>query len=284
MGAGIPCTQALLDAGACYVPEPHPSIFLLRTAAIDFDGLAVALSFCVLVIMTIAIEQVFEMVERAVHKRAAVFSLVGEKIVKELMILGLISFSIFVGEQAFHLNATSFYLPLEFAHIVIFVLAIFYVTEALYFLYLSDTTCTHYDSCLAMKKADIERQLINEWGEDARAWRGTWYQALRWRWSRLHEIVDMQIIHAIFIKKHRLPEQFDFGRYLIHSFDEEVRGEPATSLPLLSLLSSPPDVAHVLLWKLTCALPALFPFDSCCSFGASGRWARCSISHPRPGP
>ena len=225
MGGGAPCTQKLLDDGLCFVPEPHPSIFGMRQTTADFDGRLVATSFCTLVLFTCVIEHLYEHVEHAVHKRAAVFGLVWEKVVKELMILGLVSFTIFIGEQAFHLNQTSFFLPLEFAHIVIFVLAIFYVAEALFFLWLSESITKHYDTCLAMSKGDIAARLQREWGAssgDEGLWRGTFWQRLRWRWSGLNEIVDIQIIQAVFIKKHRLPEGFDFGRYLIHSFDEQV--------------------------------------------------------------
>ena len=61
---------------------------------------------------TIVVEEALKRGEEAVMLAAPVYRMLSEKIVKELMILGLISFSIFIANQAFHLNETPYFVPL----------------------------------------------------------------------------------------------------------------------------------------------------------------------------
>ena len=92
----------------------HPSIFRLR-ARMQHDPMHVAIAASLVVALTLLMEHVFHVLETRARRRPAIFAVIGKCVMKELMILGLISFFIFIANQAFHLNATAFYLPLEFA-------------------------------------------------------------------------------------------------------------------------------------------------------------------------
>ena len=65
------------------------------------------------------------------------------------MILGIISFSIFVGEQAFALASKDYYLALEFAHVTIFFAALVFVVQATFLLALMNGIVSKWDRLAA---------------------------------------------------------------------------------------------------------------------------------------
>jgi hypothetical protein len=220
MGGAPACDRAAFEAGKCIVYEPHPSIFAMSGAA-NFDGMHVATTFTILVLFTIIVEQLMERLEVIISRRESVYHELGSKIVKELMILGLVSFAIFIGEQAFHLNTTEYYLPLEFSHIIIFVMALIYVLGANLILGAIVHICAFWDSCLSMSADQMDQMAYKELG-DSSDWTGSWIQRNGWTSSHVKRAAEMRIVHAAFIRKHRLPPNFDFGRYLLNSLTDEL--------------------------------------------------------------
>lgn len=126
----------------------HPSIFAL---GLHLDLYHATLCFCVLILFTVCLELFVHKIEHYLHHQAAPhFTEIFDKVIKgnllkphtsgiillppELMILGVISFIIFIGEQAFALNQQAYYLALEFTHVTIFFTAIVFVIQVLYLL------------------------------------------------------------------------------------------------------------------------------------------------------
>ena len=100
------------------------------------------------VAFTVTVEVAIERMQHAAAEVAKVYSDIGSKVGKELMILGMISFAIFAGREGFQLHETAWALPLEFAHVVILGAAFMYVMSSFYFLISMRRACRHYDNAL----------------------------------------------------------------------------------------------------------------------------------------
>ena len=75
----------------------HPSIFALGG---HLDLFHATVCFTVLIVLAMAIEKLVHNVEHYIeHHAEPHYMNILEKVIKELMILGVISFTIFVGEQ-----------------------------------------------------------------------------------------------------------------------------------------------------------------------------------------
>ena len=252
LGGDNVCDDAAFQAGQCVVKSQHPSLFRMRDEQQGFDPLRVASCFCVIILLSILIEHVTEKLEHSAHRQGRTYVQIGAKVLKELMILGLISFSMFIASEVVHLNETSLYLPLEFAHIVIFFTAIWYVADARLYLWFAERICRRFDAALAAKKSLLQTRLAREWpggdngggntpgaadgaaggateggrSRDERFNAGNCIQRcnrwLRWRMSFTYNAAVMHILRAKFVAEHRLPATFDFGHYLHLSLNDNI--------------------------------------------------------------
>jgi hypothetical protein len=75
------------------------------------------MSFIALVIMTIALENGIHLIEHELQYSK--FKFLFDAVLKELCILGFVSFSIFVLEETAGLRNTPFYIELEFTHLLV---------------------------------------------------------------------------------------------------------------------------------------------------------------------
>ena len=92
------------------------SVFELRNASIsaeEFNVFTVVQAFTIIIVVTMIAEHGIERFDHYAEQNRKIVKELRDKVVKELMILGLISFGIFVGEQVFKLQNTNYYLPLE---------------------------------------------------------------------------------------------------------------------------------------------------------------------------
>jgi hypothetical protein len=181
----------------------HPSIFALGSYLNFFHA---TVCFSVLIVCTIVLEYTVHSAEHYIsHKLPAHYLVIFNTVVKELMILGVISFSIFVGEQAFQLAAKSYYLALEFAHVTIFFAAIVFVVQATFLLFLMNGIVSKWDR-LAARTID---SIIVE-GNEAKG-KSTMPSSAR---AGLCEAMEFHIMRHQFIKTHHLSSNFDFVMYL----------------------------------------------------------------------
>ena len=82
--------------------------------------------------------------------KAPHFFKIHESVMKELMILGLISFSIFIGEEIFSIKNKDYFLELELTHIIIFFVALFYIMKAAWLLKILDDSRKVWDRACNM--------------------------------------------------------------------------------------------------------------------------------------
>jgi hypothetical protein len=183
--------------------DAHPSIFALGKY-LDFFHATVC--FCVLIICTIVLEYIVHRTEHFIaHKLPMHYLDIFNKVVKELMILGIVSFSIFIGEQAFALASKDYYLALEFAHVTIFFAALVFVVQATFLLALMNGIVSKWDRLAARSLESI----ISDGNEinGSKTVSPTEKAALR-------EAMEFHIMKHQFIKTHRLEPKFDFVAYL----------------------------------------------------------------------
>ena len=183
--------------------EKHPSIFALGKY-LDFFHATVC--FCVLIMFTIVLEYIVHRTEHFIHHKLPVhYAEIFNKVVKELMILGIISFSIFVGEQAFALASKDYYLALEFAHVTIFFAALVFVVQATFLLALMNGIVSKWDRLAARSLESIIAE-----GNEVNGGR----KATHNERASLREAMEFHIMKHQFIKTHGLAPTFDFVAYL----------------------------------------------------------------------
>ena len=98
----------------------HPSLFLLARHPDAAKLSSFTLCFGVLLALTVFLEVILEKARHRLGAGPRYYRLIFDQLMKELMLLGVLSFSIFIGEQALQLYSASFYIELEFAHVLIF--------------------------------------------------------------------------------------------------------------------------------------------------------------------
>ena len=196
----------------------HHDIFSLAPL---LEARIVYISFVALVAITIAIEYAIGSLERAVESYEHYAAMLA-KVFKELMILGLISFSIFITEAAMDVNETYLY-AFEFAHLVLFFTALGYVLQS--FIFVATLTISR-DKDIELESVD-ETQLLRR----LRKFNGF---APAFYFTSLYTELRYFLFRHIFITQHKLPETLPFHEYLHRAMLEEIVDlleiEPSTYL------------------------------------------------------
>ncbi|CAM9741303.1 unnamed protein product [Chrysoparadoxa australica] len=134
--------------------EHHEGGHNIFNLAGQLDVLQASLCFMVLIGVTVVFEFIVEKLEEALHE-AEHYRAMLDKVFKELALLGLISFIVFVFETTGALQAVggdSWLLSFEYAHILLFFVAMAYVLQALMLMLLvvrSDKFWKHVDDLTA---------------------------------------------------------------------------------------------------------------------------------------
>jgi hypothetical protein len=138
---------------SCHDYAPHDSshetsLFRLRD---DLEPEFLAACFACIVFFTMILEWVISSVEEYLVKIKGVYHLVFAKILNEIMILGVISFGVFMAEESFGLksNHVEAYHALEWCHILIFFLALLYAFQSAWILLVGELFLRFVDKCVA---------------------------------------------------------------------------------------------------------------------------------------
>jgi len=185
---------------------------------------------------TIAFEALTHIAERKLHGTPYMEML--SKVYKEMMIMGFISFGVFMAVQAGGVTASDTLIAFEFAHILVFFSALLFVLSALGFIIFSARLKRIYEMC-ANRTAD---QLLTEYSlvRKSRKFHGlSWISGV----CELRDMMEFKIVHLYFQKIYDLPNDFNFAVYMQECLDhhilELVEVEPSTwlFLVLASLLN-----------------------------------------------
>lgn len=112
-------------------------------------------------------------------------------------------------------NVESFLSAVDFAQIVLFKIAIFFVVHALYLIKLSlsiESLCPAY---FAEKTSDL-RNKVQEMYQNYR--RSFWFRQQYLPFSTARDLVEFSLIHSLFYSAYALPKEFNFAVYLSGSF------------------------------------------------------------------
>ena len=212
--AGLPCAMA--SAGLSVI---HST---------DLDLMKTALCLAVVVALTIFLEMLVEKLEETCEAKTH-YAKILTAIEKELMILGIISFSLFmflefdgVGKFYTGTQAGLWIICFEFAHVLIFVMALFYIVNAIVSMTNLHHTQKGWDRCSNMSVPDLELN-FNEnkhgmsWSRDQM----TLGKVFFFLSQPMHD-VEFRVLKAIFIREYGLSLEFDFSFYARMCFTDHI--------------------------------------------------------------
>jgi len=174
-------------------------------------------TYCLIgiVIFTIAFESFTHHAEHKLKGTPYVEMLA--KVYKEMMIMGFISFGIFMAVQAGGVGHGETLVSFEFAHIVIFFAALIFVLTALVFIFFSSRLKILYERS-ASTTAD---HLL---GEYALARHSPWFHKMHWFGgsSKLRDMMEFKMVHLHFQMVYDLPNDFNFASYMQECLDHYI--------------------------------------------------------------
>eukprot|EP00618_Florenciella_parvula_P008229 CAMPEP_0119526416 /NCGR_PEP_ID=MMETSP1344-20130328/41035_1 /TAXON_ID=236787 /ORGANISM="Florenciella parvula, Strain CCMP2471" /LENGTH=273 /DNA_ID=CAMNT_0007565395 /DNA_START=227 /DNA_END=1044 /DNA_ORIENTATION=+ len=185
------------------------------------DRKAMVTTWCMVIVvgLTIGIEGITHWVE-TLFKDSPFMPLV-HKLYKELMIMGIIAFSVFIGIQTSSIPENAI-LEFEFAHIVLFFFAIFLILQTACMGYLSKTTRLLYDRLHHFPIKGTYDAALDTTVDIPKT---TFFKVPRQAtgfWGREYDVrylLEFKIISSFFIDEHKLPRTFDFAHYLAASLE-----------------------------------------------------------------
>eukprot|EP00301_Raphidiophrys_heterophryoidea_P005464 c12289_g2_i1.p1 GENE.c12289_g2_i1~~c12289_g2_i1.p1 ORF type:complete len:1157 (+),score=273.31 c12289_g2_i1:119-3589(+) len=196
----------------CYIRFCHQIFSLGSLLSFPFIGFYIV----VLIIFTMMFESLSNYAEHKVEKLRTAREMLA-KVHKELSVLGLVSFLTFAINStcavSFHGTGVEF----EFAHIMLFAVAILYVLFSGMLMVLTSYASTQWDKVLLMKGQELV-DLV----ESPR------YLAKPTAWlifGRISQTLDLGVFycHHLFMQQHNLPEDFDFLKYLKYCLSNSIK-------------------------------------------------------------
>merc|ERR1711871_325668 len=145
------------------------------------------------------------------------------------MILGIISLTLFmIAQSGIITHSHPWFLPLEFVHFLIFVLALIFIMQAAIMLFVIRPVKRGWEECSHWSFDQIRSSLEKD--ADRVGWKGglrfrCFYSCdfRKWIYGSYHntqDVVEFHLLRAIFCKMHDLPQQFDFTRYVQDSLTD----------------------------------------------------------------
>jgi Ca2+-binding EF-hand superfamily protein len=188
----------------------------------DLDAKAVATVFIGLIFLLVCLEIGFTSLEHWAehHHSSELF----EKLKKELTMMGILSFTVFV-LQTVYANATEndYYEAFEMSHIVILFIAIAFIIQASfllnfaikegdYFLKMSRTTP---EDLLSQYKHMRKSSTFQSWLFDHAPF---WFPTV----PSFRNEIRSKLIELLFINQHKLPDEFRFPQYISKLFQKYI--------------------------------------------------------------
>lgn len=170
----------------------------------------------IIVVFLLIIEYINKFVDNLKQTKIAIYFMI-QKIFKELMIMGIISFSITMMETSEVVHRHINYIEsIEFVHILLFFMALFYVAIAIGLIRLAsyfaiENRAYHYK--------DTKKVLLD--ASNPRSYFGNFlYHSEFLPGSQLRELIEFKVFHSFFIKTYSLPPKFNFSDYLDGCFEK----------------------------------------------------------------
>jgi len=198
----------------------------------DLDILAVSKALVGIIFFTVAYEYLTESIERRLEHTP--YMKIVNQVYKELTVMGLISFAVFMlGQYSTYLvdNPVNL-LAFEYAHILIFFVALMIIITAAYLCAVNHHTSKNHLKSELQTTDDLMadyKKVMNE---------SRWKKFLYHNWlmpSNLRHHFEIKLLHNFFIEAYFVPPSFDFGMYVKYNFPALLLSS-SRLLPLLPLL------------------------------------------------
>jgi hypothetical protein len=196
-------TAAAAGGGACDIDN---SIF---STGDQLNEKPTMWSLIALIVFTVFFEVGLHQLEHHVRHQPNYLVILG-KIYKELMILGFISFILFVCIQLCVLEHGENLVAFEYAHIIIFFVALVLVVQAVRFNLYAVKVKHFYTITAKIEEQNLISNFANE--KDSRFF---WNSSLR-------ERMEFQIMRKFFLDFYGLPFHFDFAAYAREALNERM--------------------------------------------------------------
>jgi hypothetical protein len=172
-------------------------------------------SILLVIAFLIAAEMITGVLEYTVHD-SPLYTKMILKIYKMLMFLGIISFTLLLLQSVSHPSheLLTYLKAIDFAHIILFFVALFFVFHVLYLMYVGTTISKMY-RYLHKERYDALLSMVNDLKDNT--WNRMIYNINPF--SFLRQKVKFKIIHSLFRDNYSLPETFDFSSYLNGCFE-----------------------------------------------------------------
>ena len=147
-------------------------------------------------------------------------TLIFEKLKKELMLLGIISFAVFIFEQASNgdgkISASIFsvFVAFEMTHIIILFIGISFIMQGIFLVSYASTSGKRYLTALRISSDKLLKR-YNRLSEGTYEW--WWFHhgsVLLPAYPAFREDVEFKVIERLFIFQHRLSPEFNFANYV----------------------------------------------------------------------
>lgn len=182
--------------------------------------------FCVLICVLMMLEFMFEQFELKADRYG--YTAVLEKLKKELMILGIISFIVFI-YQTIDQSHSTWFLAFEMAHIIVLFMAISFIVQAAILIRYSsvggkqlltavrqtfEDMITQYKHIEANQSNGLWNQFNHYVFHNSPSW-APFYPKLRYH-------IEYRIIEKFFLEQHELPRGFRFSKYATTLFKQYI--------------------------------------------------------------
>jgi hypothetical protein len=175
-------------------------------------------AFICFVIGLVVIEYFVEKLETMAEHRG--LNSLFQKLQKELMMMGIISFCVFVYETVAHPPAGSILLEaMEMTHIIVLFMALAFIAQAVFIVIYATIAGKKYLSIMRTSSESLVesyRQLENN---PRQSWWFHYGSSLLPGTCPLRSRVETRIIERLFVNEHRLPPEFNFAQYISILFE-----------------------------------------------------------------
>ena len=188
----------------------------------DINATAAATVFIGLIFLLVCLELGFSRLEHwAEHHQAKELF---EKLKKELTMMGILSFTVFIYETSYS-DATNndYYEAFEMSHIVILFIAVAFIIQASFLLHFA---IREGDNFLKMSRTTATDLLLQYREMKKSSSCKTWFFEKAPFWFAIipsfRNQIRSKLIESLFIKQHKLPDEFRFAQYISKLFQKYI--------------------------------------------------------------
>tara|TARA_A100001015_G_scaffold319432_1_gene442271 strand:- start:1381 stop:3942 length:2562 start_codon:yes stop_codon:yes gene_type:complete len=146
-----------------------------------------------------------------------------EKLKKELTMMGILSFTVFIYQTAYDNAENEYYMAFEMSHIVILFIAISFIIQASFLLQFAFKEGKHFLLAQRTTATDLLDMYNVMKKESAMA---TWFFTKSPFWvpafPAFRNDIENKLIERLFLYKHKLPDEFRFAHYMSKLFSKYI--------------------------------------------------------------